>query len=51
MERIYRSLSGTEANFMIDWAEENGVDWEIWNAESVLLGYERVELWMERWPT
>lgn len=52
MTREYRVMSAAEANRLIDWAEENNVEWDIWNPEDMLSGFDNteIELWMERYP-
>ena len=46
----YKKISAEESTRLIDWAEENNVDWDIWNAEDVFMGGESVELGLDRWP-
>ena len=42
---LYRIVDGKTATRLIDWAEENDVDWDIWDFFA-----EPVELGLERWP-
>ena len=47
---VYRRLATEEAQRLIDWAEENDVDWDIWNAAESFMGAAITELGLERWP-
>jgi hypothetical protein len=48
---IYKKMSGTEANQLIDWAEKHNVDWDIWNAGQTLSNHNiQWEVGLNRWP-
>lgn len=49
MSKIYKRLPSNKANALIDWAEENNVDWDVWGFPS-FSDSEKIELWLERWP-
>jgi len=46
----YRKLSTAKVLELIDWAEANNVDYDVWNAEESIMGSETTELGLERWP-
>jgi hypothetical protein len=50
MTRIYRLLKTEEVLRLIDWADKNDVDYELWDPWSSLKGAEFTEIWMERYP-
>jgi hypothetical protein len=46
----YRKIPTEQAQELIDWAEANNVEWDVWNAEESIMGSETTELGLERWP-
>lgn len=47
---IYRKLPTEEALRLMDWAEENDVEWDVWNAAESIQGGSVTELGLSRWP-
>jgi hypothetical protein len=48
---IYRKVSIEKMNELVDWAEENNIEWDLWNSEDVFLGSEEAELGLSQWPS
>lgn len=48
----YKTLTPSESSDLIDWAEANKVDWDIYNSEEILMSRDCkvVRLGLERWP-
>jgi len=47
----YRRVEVSDGNALIDWAEENGVEWDVWNPEEFLTDDSALmELGLEEWP-
>ncbi len=46
----YRKLPTRKSLQLIDWAEVNNVNYDIWNAEESFMGSETTEIGLERWP-
>ena len=46
---IYRKISVELANQIMDWTDKEGVDWDIWNPEEIMLGGDTVELGLVDW--
>ena len=47
----YRNLPHDKAHELIDWAELNNVEWDVWNAEECLMGITKhTELGLSKWP-
>ena len=47
---IYRVLTTAHAHRMMDWAEQNNVDYDVWNAEESIAGSPTTELGLTQWP-
>ena len=47
---IYKILPTPIALNLMDWATENGVDYDIWNAAESIQGSPLTEIGLERWP-
>jgi hypothetical protein len=51
--KIYRKLPVQEVNRLIDWAESNKVDWDVWDPYRMLTDPNLIEaeVWLDRWPS
>lgn len=48
---IYRKVSPAQFQQLLDWADQNNVDYEVWNPEETLLDESKpIELALQRWP-
>ena len=47
---IYKILPTPMALELIQWAEDNDVDYDVWNAEESINGSPTTELGLARWP-
>ena len=47
---IYKEISTEAALKLIQWAEDNNIDWDVWNAEESICGASITELGLARWP-
>jgi hypothetical protein len=47
---IYKVFPTYEANRIMEWAEENEVDYDIWEPRSILDNEPTIELGLSRWP-
>lgn len=50
MSSFYRKVTPEVAERIMDWAEQNNVEYDIWNAEELFLGDPLVEIGLEEWP-
>lgn len=47
----FRKVDQADGNALIDWAEENGVEWDVWNPEEVHTDENALmELGLSEWP-
>ena len=51
MPKVFKKVEPVHGNKLIDWAENNGVNWELWNPEDVLMDYNApMEIALDEWP-